>query len=241
MASSLGINLVVSERQDKPLCFTACQVKNDITKDVTTVRYLNNKPQYVYDIETEDGTFNCGFPLIVKNTDSIYISNELFNKLDAAGYVGGELCQGKNDYGNGGIIFAMFIAPKVKYCITVDEQGRLSEKKTFKGYSQNKVKVEDYIQLYYGETLTTTVNKPWKRSLENGISIPDKNNNTEEKSFSAQINLLKRQAPDANGIMLPYNGEDVQDEIVQRIQKECNIIEYIDSEFTDNEDLEEEL
>ena len=29
------------------------------------------------------------------DADSIYISNKLFNKLDAAGYVGGVLCQGK--------------------------------------------------------------------------------------------------------------------------------------------------
>jgi len=157
------------------------------------------------------------------DTDSIYISNELFNKLDAAGYVGGELCQGKNDYGNGGIIFAMFIAPKVKYCITVDEQGRLSEKKTFKGYSQDKVKVEDFLKLYSGKTLSTTVNKPWKRSLETGISIPDKNNNTEEKKFSGQINILKRQAPDENEIMLPYNGEDIQAEIFQTIICESNL------------------
>ena len=36
----------------------------------------------VYDIETEDGTFNCGFPLIVKNTDSIFID---FNPRDENG------------------------------------------------------------------------------------------------------------------------------------------------------------
>ena len=75
-----------------------------------------------------------------------------------------------------------------------------------------------------------------EKSLETGISIPDKNNNTEEKSFSAQVNLLKRQAPDENEIMLPYNGEDILAEIFQRIKKECNIIEY-----TDSEDWEEEL
>jgi len=71
------------------------------------------------------------------------------------------------------------------------------------------------LELYHGKSLTTTVNKPWKRSLETGISIPDKNVNTDEKRFSSKINILKRQAPDANDIMLPYNGEDVQDEIFQ--------------------------
>lgn len=32
---------------------------------------------FVYDIETEDGTFNVGFPLIVKNTDSVFMSFKL--------------------------------------------------------------------------------------------------------------------------------------------------------------------
>ena len=35
------------------------------------------KEDYVYDIETEDGTFNCGFPLIIKNTDSVFMSFKL--------------------------------------------------------------------------------------------------------------------------------------------------------------------
>ena len=33
-----------------------------------------SEEQYVYDIETETGNFNVGFPLIVKNTDSIFVN-----------------------------------------------------------------------------------------------------------------------------------------------------------------------
>lgn len=33
--------------------------------------------EFVFDIETEDGTFNCGFPIIVKNTDSVFMSFKL--------------------------------------------------------------------------------------------------------------------------------------------------------------------
>jgi len=43
----------------------------------------------------------------------------------------------------------LFIAPKIKYCITVDEHGRIAEKKTFKGYTKSKVKVEDFLDEKY--------------------------------------------------------------------------------------------
>ena len=42
-------------------------------------------------------------------TDSIYISSELFNKLDQDGFVGDELGKGQNDYGNGRIIYGLFL------------------------------------------------------------------------------------------------------------------------------------
>ena len=38
--------------------------------------------EFVYDIETETGNFNCGFPLIVKNTDSCF---QIFNLTDMVG------------------------------------------------------------------------------------------------------------------------------------------------------------
>lgn len=37
----------------------------------------NEYSDFVYDIETEDGTFNTGFPLIIKNTDSVFMSFKL--------------------------------------------------------------------------------------------------------------------------------------------------------------------
>ena len=37
---------------------------------------------YVYDIETETGDFNTGYPLIVKNTDSVFFK---FNLQDMEG------------------------------------------------------------------------------------------------------------------------------------------------------------
>ena len=69
------------------------------------------------------------------------------------GFVGDELGKGKNDYGNGGIIYGLFLAPKIKYCLVLDDDYMLKEKKTFKGYTKGKMRVEDYIKLEAGITL----------------------------------------------------------------------------------------
>lgn len=169
------------------------------------------------------------------DTDSIYISNELFSKLEEAGYVGGNLGQGKNDYGIGGIFYGLFIAPKVKYCLIIDKYGRLSEKKTFKGYNNDKVKVDDYIKLLAGETLETEVKRPWKRSIENGIEIPTEENKFVIKNFSSKINLLKRQAPYENYIMYPYDDTCVIQDIYNKITKENNLLIESDEEECINE------
>ena len=69
------------------------------------------------------------------DTDSIYIEKKHWDILDKAKLVGNDLCQGKNDYGDGGIFYSLFLAPKVKYCLTINEYGIVEEHKTFKGFS----------------------------------------------------------------------------------------------------------
>ncbi|ESO90927.1 hypothetical protein LOTGIDRAFT_175787 [Lottia gigantea] len=77
------------------------------------------------------------------DTDSLYISSRNWDKLNRAGLVSeNEYCKGKNDYGDGGIIFGLYLAPKVKYNIILTSDGVLKEKKTFKGYSNDKTSVE---------------------------------------------------------------------------------------------------
>ena len=53
------------------------------------------------------------------DTDSLYIEKKYWDVLDKANLVGEELCQGKNDYKTGGIFYALFLAPKIKYCLTI--------------------------------------------------------------------------------------------------------------------------
>ena len=69
------------------------------------------------------------------DTDSLYIENKHWDKLDKAGLVGKNLLQGKNDYKDGGIFYGLFLAPKIKYCLTINKYGVIDEHKTFKGFT----------------------------------------------------------------------------------------------------------
>ncbi|ESP02035.1 hypothetical protein LOTGIDRAFT_157165 [Lottia gigantea] len=58
------------------------------------------------------------------DTDSLYISSSKWDKLNEAGLVSeNEYSKGKNDYGDGGIIFGLYLAPKVKYNIILTSDG----------------------------------------------------------------------------------------------------------------------
>ena len=65
------------------------------------------------------------------DTDSIFIHNDDYEILKTKGLIGKHLYQSKNDYGKGGILYGLFLAPKIKYCIIFDENGILSQKNDF--------------------------------------------------------------------------------------------------------------
>ncbi|ESP02744.1 hypothetical protein LOTGIDRAFT_156692 [Lottia gigantea] len=83
--------------------------------------------------------------------------------------------------------------------------GILKEKKTFKGYSNYKIRVEDYIQLASVHDVTNEFDKPWGKSFTDGIVIP---NEKQTKQFRSYLNLIKRKAPDDEGIMYPYSDKE---------------------------------
>ncbi|ESO99914.1 hypothetical protein LOTGIDRAFT_158072 [Lottia gigantea] len=140
------------------------------------------------------------------DTDSLYISSKNWKKLNRAGLVSEkDYCKGKNDYGDGGIIFGLYLAPKVKYNIVLTSDGVLKEKKTFKGYSNDKISVEDYVQLASGHDVSNEFNKPWEKSFTNGVVIP---NDKQTKVFRSYLNNVKRKPPNSEGIMYPYNDKD---------------------------------
>ena len=46
--------------------------------------------------------------------------------------------QGKNDYNSGGIFYGLFLAPKIKYVLTIDDFGIIQQHMTFKGFTDSK-------------------------------------------------------------------------------------------------------
>ncbi|ESO92972.1 hypothetical protein LOTGIDRAFT_161999 [Lottia gigantea] len=72
------------------------------------------------------------------------------------------------------------------------------KKKTFKGYSNDKIAVEDYIRLASGHDVTNEFKK---------VVIP-KDDDKQKKVFRSYLNLVKRKAPDDEGIMYPYGDKD---------------------------------
>ena len=156
------------------------------------------------------------------DTDSLYIENKHWDKLDKAGLVGKELLQGKNDYKDGGIFYGLFLAPKVKYCLTINKYGVIDEHKTFKGFTNvsDNLNRKEYFKMCEGDKLIAKVPLSWKKSFSQKVVIPHTmrncNNCTKDvlcddcdklvnqnKEFSANLNELKREKPIDRGHMLP--------------------------------------
>ena len=154
--------------------------------------------------------------------DSLYIENRHWNKLDHAGLVGKNLLQGKNDYKDGGIFYALFLAPKIKYCLIINKYGVISEKKTFEGFTNvsDRLDRKEYFKMADGDKLIAKVPLSWKKSFSRGVVIPHKMRNchyckkdilcdicdelvNQNKEFSANLNELKREKPNDLGHMLP--------------------------------------
>ena len=156
------------------------------------------------------------------DTDSLYLENKHWDKLNNAGLVGKNRLQGKNDFKNGGIFYGLFFAPKIKYCLTINKYGIIDEHKTFKGFrnvSEN-LDTKEYFIVADGGKLIAKVPLSWKKSFSQGVVIPHQMKScsdckidslcdrcdklvNQRKEFSVNLNELKREAPNEHGQMLP--------------------------------------
>ena len=155
-------------------------------------------------------------------TDSLYIENKYWDKLEKAGLVGKNLLQGKNDYKDGGIFYGLFLAPKINDCLTLNKYGVIDEHKTFKGFTNvsNNLDRKEYFKMADGDKLVAKIPLSWKKSYSQGGIIPHKMRNctncrkdilcdicdklvNQNKEFSPNLNELKREKPDDFGHMLP--------------------------------------
>ena len=90
------------------------------------------------------------------DTDSLYIEKKYWDVLDEANLVGDNLCQGKNDYESGGVFYGLYLAPKIKYCLTIDEYGIIKEHKTFKGFNDSNrlLNRSQYFEMIEGKVVS---------------------------------------------------------------------------------------
>ena len=156
------------------------------------------------------------------DTDSLYIGNKHWDKLDKAGLVGKNLLQGKNDYKDGGIFHGLLFAPKIKHCLTINKYGSIDEHKTFKEFTNvsDNLDREEYSKMFEGDNIVAKVALSWKKSFNMDVVIPHKIRNcikcvkdgfcdrcdklvNQNKDFSANLNELKRKPPNELGHMLP--------------------------------------
>ena len=107
---------------------------------------LSHSKRLMNDVIEQIGGFykNTIYPF---DTDSLYIHKKYWCSLFDNGFVGKSLGSGKNDYGNSGIFYTCFPAPKIKYCSVIDDFGIISAKRTFKGYSKEHrmIKLNEFI------------------------------------------------------------------------------------------------
>ena len=132
------------------------------------------------------------------------------------------LLEGKNDYRDGGIFYGLFLAPKIKYCLTINKYGVIDEHKTFKGFSNvsNNLDRKKYFNKANGDKLVAKVPLSWKKNFSQGVVIPHKMTNcnncikeilcddcdklvNQRKEFSPNLNEMKREKPNNLGHMLP--------------------------------------
>ena len=157
------------------------------------------------------------------DTDSLYIEKKYWDVLDKANLVGDGLCQGKNDLKTGGNLYGLFLGPKVKYCLTIEDYGIIQEHKSFKGFNdcERLLDRSQYFNMKEDKKKSAMLPRSWKKLFDSGIIIPAKMRfcnecndkklcdnckyqDKENKEFSANRNELKREAPNKYGHMLPY-------------------------------------
>ena len=69
--------------------------------------------------------------IFYRDTDRLYIEKKYSDVLDEENLVGESLCLGKNYYKSGGTLYGLFVAPKIKYFLTLDKCGNIQGYKNF--------------------------------------------------------------------------------------------------------------
>ena len=96
----------------------------------------NSKRNMIEFIREINGFYNNG--IYYGDNDSLYKEKKYWDVLDKTKMIGEELCRSENDYESGGIFYRLFLAPKLKQCLTIDKCGVIQEHKTFEEFNDSK-------------------------------------------------------------------------------------------------------
>ena len=102
------------------------------------------------------------------DTDSLYIHKKYWSSLAENGFVGISLGLNETEYGNSGTFYAWFLAPKIKYCLVIDNFGVILAKRTFEGFSeeQRNIKLNEIISFSERKTVAGRFLINWTKTLE---------------------------------------------------------------------------
>ena len=166
-------NYIVKMKKDDGLD-DDCDIKNTLPAVLGAFILANSRRIMNNFIREINGFYENN--IYYTDTDSLYIEKKYWDVLDKAKLVGDDLCQGKNDYETGGIFYGLYLAPKIKYCLTIDDYGIIKEHKTFKGFNDSKRLLDrsQYFKMKEGEKISAMLPRSWKKSFDNGVIIPKK-------------------------------------------------------------------
>ena len=102
------------------------------------------------------------------DTDSLYVEKKYWDVLDKASLEEEQLWQSKNDYKTGGIFYDLFLAPKIKFCLTIDNYGIIQEHKSFKSFNDSKRLLDraQYFKLIEGKKNISYVTKMLVKNVQ---------------------------------------------------------------------------
>ena len=148
------------------------------------------------------------------DTDSYYIEKKYWDVVDKAGLVGDDFCQVENEYKSRGILYSLFLAPKVNLCLNMDKFGIIQQHMTFKGFNDSKWLLgrSQKSKMLGVERVTVILANSWKKSFNNVITLAVKmrrcdeckgeilcmtrtNEVNENKKIETNLNFLRRRAP----------------------------------------------
>ena len=213
-------NYIVKMKKDDGLD-DDCDIKTTLPA-VLGAFILSNSKRIMNNFIREINEF-CNNSIYYGDTDSLYVEKKFLDVLDKANLGGEDLCQGKNDYETGGIFYSLFLAPKSKYCLTVDDYAIIQDHKTFKGFNDSKRLLDQsqYFKMIEGKKISAILPRSWKKSFNSGVILPKKmrfcneckdgilcttcnNQINENKEFEPNLNKLKKHPLNDVGYMLPY-------------------------------------